>query len=379
MDLFRAAGVDLPGGSHGARRRPLPQVAVAPLFAVKVIDKALGLTAFNPTGEQLAAAKDYARRARSAGFAKQKETGVRQFFFEKILGTVLGYTQYNPDGPHTLGFERRIRNGSVDVALGRFSDTAGDVIAAPFEMKGPDTTDLDAIMAGRGKSPVQQAWEYAIDAPGVQWVLVSNCLEIRLYRFGRGRDAYKKFDLTRLDEPDEHRRLSLILNAKRFLDGGTEALLRETDEAYRDVTNELYAEYKGLRDRLIQFLIDAAGGPLLQRRIAIELAQKLLDRVLFIAFGGGTGLMPPGLLERAAKEQNAFRPVPVWTNFQDLFMSFYKSSGPPLEIWAYNGGLFAPDAMLDQVFLPDYLSAEIAKLGQWDFGSEVPVTVLGRI
>ena len=58
-------------------------------------------------------------------------------------------------------------------------------------------------MPGRGKTPVQQAWDYAIDVPGAKWVLVSNCLEIRLYGFGRGRDAYELFDLTRLDDPEE--------------------------------------------------------------------------------------------------------------------------------------------------------------------------------
>jgi SAM-dependent methyltransferase len=226
---------------------------------------------------------------------------------------------------------------------------------------------------------VQQAWEYAVDAPGVQWVLVSNCLEIRLYRFGRGRDTYEKFDLTQLDDPDEHRRLFLVLGAKRFLGGDTEALLVSSDNANRDVTNVLYSDYSKLRNSLIAYLIDAADGPRLERRTAIELAQKLLDRVLFIAFSGGTGLMPPGLLDRAAKEKNAFRPEPVWTNFQRLFNFVDRGSGPPLDIWAYNGGLFAPDPVLDGLILPDHLAAEIARLGQWDFGSEVPVTVLGHI
>jgi hypothetical protein len=379
MDLFRAAGLDLGGGSHGAKRRAASQTVRTPLFAAKVVGKALGLAALNPTNEQLAAAKDYARRARSAGFGKQKETRVRQLFYEQVLGKILGYTQYDPDRSYTLGFERPIRSGSVDVALGRFSDAGDDTIAAPFEMKGPETLDLDAIMPGRGISPVQQAWGYAVDAPGVQWVLVSNCLEIRLYRFGRGRDTYEKFELTRLDDLDEHRRLLLVLDAKRFLGGETEALLAETDNVNRDVTNELYKDYKALRDRLIAYLIDAADGPRLKRRAAIEMAQKLLDRILFIAFGGGTNLLPPGLLERAAKEQNAFRPEPVWTNFQNLFRFVDRGSGPPLEIWAYNGGLFAPDEALDGLVLPDYLAADIAKLGQWDFGSEVPVTVLGHI
>ncbi len=116
-------------------------------------------------------------------------------------------------------------------------------------------------MPGRGRSPVQQAWDYAIDAPGSRWVLVSNCLEIRLYGFGRGRDAYEVFDLTRLDEPEEHARLWLILSAGQLLGGPTDRLLRETDSAYKDVTARLYEEYRELRSRLIGFLTDAAEGP----------------------------------------------------------------------------------------------------------------------
>ena len=88
-------------------------------------------------------------------------------------------------------------------------------------------------MPGRGRSPVQQAWDYAIDAPGSRWVLVSNCVEIRLYGFGRGRDAYELFDLTKLDDPEEHARLCMMLSAERLLGGATDALLRETDSAYK--------------------------------------------------------------------------------------------------------------------------------------------------
>jgi hypothetical protein len=58
-------------------------------------------------------------------------------------------------------------------------------------------------MPGLGKTPVQQAWEYADDARGAKWVLVSNCIEIRLYGYGRGREAYEVFDASRLDERDE--------------------------------------------------------------------------------------------------------------------------------------------------------------------------------
>ncbi len=350
-----------------------------PLVTPKVLEEAIRLSVFNPTDEQVAAAKDYARRARGKDFAKQKETSIRNLFFEKVLGIVLGYQQYDPDRTYTLGFEKQIRNGAVDVAIGRFSDADGDNLVAPLEMKGPAFHNLDAIMPGRGQSPVQQAWGYAMDAPGVSWVLVSNCLEIRLYRFGRGRDAYEVFDLTRLDDRDELRRLYMLLDAKRLLEGKTEELLLATDNALKAVTDDLYKQYKDLRDNILSFVTESAGGPKLPRRTAIEPVQKLMDRILFVAFGGGTGLLPPRLLQKAAAETSSFNPQPLWNNFQQLFRFVDRGSGPPLHIWAYNGGLFAADPMLDAIALPDHLTGAIAELGNWDFGSEVPVTVLGRI
>ncbi|MEJ1938885.1 hypothetical protein WDZ92_52475, partial [Nostoc sp. NIES-2111] len=209
---------------------------------------------------------------------------------------------------------------AVDVALGRFNPAEGVVeLVAPFELKGPDTGVRDRVMPGRGRSPVQQAWVYAIVAPGSLWLLVSNCLEIRLYGFGRGRDAYEMFDLTRLDEPEEHARLWLVLSQDRLLGGPTERLLRETDSAYKDITNALYRQYDALRKRLIQFLIDSVEGPKLATLPAIETAQKILDRILFIAFAQRTDLLPDRLLEDASVDQNKFLPQPIWKNFLALF------------------------------------------------------------
>ena len=51
--------------------------------------------------------------------------------------------------PYSLAFERAIRRGSVDVALGRFGlSDRPDEIVAPFELKGPTTRNLDVIMPG---------------------------------------------------------------------------------------------------------------------------------------------------------------------------------------------------------------------------------------
>jgi hypothetical protein len=381
MDLFAAAGIDLGDGGRGGHpgRPVIPRSLRVRLFNHKVVAAARNRFTFAPNDRQAEAASRYLKAVTNRSFAKRKETEVRNLFVQTVLGDILGYTQVGSDPPYTLAFERRIRRGTVDVALGRFGMPDGhDEIVAPFELKGPGTSDLDAVMPGRGRSPVQQAWDYAIDAPGAGWVLVSNCVEIRLYGFGRGRDAYELFDLAKLDDPEELVRLCLILSADRLLGGATDDLLRYTDSEYRTITNDLYVDYKGLRDRLIGVLVDAANGPRLPMAAAIEPAQKLLDRILFIAFAQRTDLLPDRLLERASKARNDFVPEPRWRNFQALFRAVDEGNGQ-LNIWPYNGGLFAADPVADSLELPDALAEEVAKLGQWDYRSDVPVTVLGHI
>jgi type I restriction-modification system DNA methylase subunit len=380
MELFAAAGIDLPPtGSEGRRRRGIPRSLRVPLFNYKVVQQARDRIAFAPSEEQTKVAEAYARKVKNPKFLKQKETAVRNLFIQDVLQTVLGYSPFDPAAPYSIAFEQQIRSGAVDVAVGRFNTPdRADYIAAPFELKGPGTQDLDVVMPGRGRSPVQQAWDYAIDTPGARWVLVSNCIEIRLYGFGRGRDAYETFDLGRLDEPEEHARLWLVLSAENFLGGATDRLLRETDSAYKDITEDLYRQYKTLREQLIDFLTGAADGPKLTALKAIETAQKLLDRILFIAFAQRTDLLPDRLLERASTDQNHFVPQPIWANFLALFRAVDRGNNR-LAIWAYNGGLFEDDPVADTLIVPDELAKDIAKLGQWDYRREVPVTVLGHL
>ncbi|BCH12094.1 hypothetical protein MesoLj131c_63520 [Mesorhizobium sp. 131-3-5] len=377
-----ASGIDLLSSGKSGKRTPT-RVAHVPLFAPKAIDQAMGKKVLAPTEEQVAAAAKYARNIKSETFRKQKETAVRNAFYDEILKGVLGYQGFSGEAEYSLVFEHPLRGKQVDAALGRFFPSGeGNQVAAPFEMKGPTTPDLDKIMPGRGISPVQQAWDYAADVPGAKWVLVSNCLEIRLYRFGRGRDTFERFDLSRLDDSAQLKRMLLLLEARRFLDGGTEDLLTESDAALKGVTDELYEDYRKLRDTLIGFLRDSAGGPKLAQFQAIETAQKLLDRVIFIAFASGNGMLPKTIFQRAITQKDDFEPKPVWRNVSRLFRwvdGGNASSNPDLDIWPYNGGLFAHDPVADTVELPDHLAGEMAKLLEWDYGQEVSVTVLGHI
>lgn len=381
MNLFAAAGIDIGDGGAGGRagRAGVTRSLRRPLLNHRVVADESRRFTFNPTDEQRKAAQKYAETARSAKFRSTKETAARPTFIQRILQDVLGYRLIEGDDNYTLASEYPVRGGSVDVALGQFGrrDTADDVFA-PFELKGPATIDLDAIMPGRGRSPVQQAWDYATDIPGARWVLVSNCVEIRLYAFGRGRDAYEMFDLTRLDDPDEQRRLCMLLSARQLLGGVTDALLKATESAYKDISNKLYVDYSALRERVIAFLTGATDGPKLPARRAIEVTQKILDRILFIAFAQRTDLLPDRLLKGAAEEVNRYVPRPVWENFQGLFRAVDEGSGT-LNIWGYNGGLFEADPEADSIIIPDPLARDLARLGEWDYRSDIPVTVLGHI
>jgi hypothetical protein len=381
MNLFMAAGIDLPSSGSGGKR-PATRLARTPLFVPKTVQAALASKAIDPSEQQRQLAAKYARNIKSAGFRKQKETAVRNAFFDEILKGVLGYRGVSGDEEYSLAFEHPILGRSVDAALGRFSPSGEGQVVAPFEMKGPDTSDLDRIMAGRGISPVEQAWNYASAIPGANWVLVSNCLEIRLYRFGRGRETYEHFDLSRLDDPEQLARFILLLDARRFVEGGTEELLEQSDAALKSVTDELYEQYSALRGKLVGFLAHEADGPRLSLPQAIEAAQKLLDRVIFIAFACGNGMLPKTIFQRAVNQKDDFDPKPVWQNVNRLFRwvdTGNSSSNPALDVWPYNGGLFAEDPVADRIILPDYLAEQMATLLGWDYGEEISVNVLGHI
>ncbi len=116
--------------------------------------------------DHLAALDAWAEMIRSGRVYALKETALHGQFAAKIIEGVLGYHGPAGGADYTVATEQAILRGSVDLALGRFGGKTPEILA-PFELKGADTRDLDAIMPGRNKTPVQQAWEYAMNARGV--------------------------------------------------------------------------------------------------------------------------------------------------------------------------------------------------------------------
>ena len=306
---------------------------------------------------------------------QHKETSLQAEFRQNLIEKVLGYKGPVGNVAYTLSTEQKILRGSVDLAIGQFSETDHRIIA-PLELKGANTKDLDAIMPGRTKSAVQQAWEYATNAPGVKWVMVSNYVELRFYGFGEGTQAYERLDLAQLTDPAEYARLMLLLGADNLLSGRTADLLAESRREDKDITNALYADYKSLRGTLIFAVRQQL--PDVDPLQAITAAQTVLDRVLFTAFAEDTGLLPDRILEKAFEHSDPFNPRPVWDNFKGLFAAINKGNHQ-LSVPPYNGGLFAPDPVVEQLNIPDQICEKFKDIGAYDFGSEISVTVLGHI
>lgn len=325
--------------------------------------------------DHVAALEAWAEMIATGRIYDLKEKALYGEFTSKLIEGVLGYRGPTAGAEYTVATEQAILRGSVDLALGRFGGKTPEILA-PFELKGADTRDLDAIMPGRNKSPVQQAWEYAMNARGVKWVLVCNYIELRLYGFGEGTAAYETFQLARLTEPEEYARFMLLLSADNLLSGRTLDLLKESRLEDKDITDKLYDDYNTLRIKLIGAVqaADARVDPL----DAIAVAQKILDRVLFVAFAEDTGLLPGNTLADAFNERNRFNPRPVWENFKGLFNAIDRGDEKS-KIPRYNGGLFQPDARIDRLELPDDICEGFKTLGGYDFASEVSVTVLGHI
>jgi type I restriction-modification system DNA methylase subunit len=348
-----------------------------PLFHPKVIKKITEAPIPVPE-EHAEILKTWAQSIEDLTIYKQKETSLHGTFKDKIVTQILGYHPFSSGAKNYDVFpEFPLAGNRVDLALGVFNpnDESAAQCVAPFELKGAKTK-LDSIMAGRNKTPVQQAWEYAMDAKGARWVLVSNYLEIRLYAVGYGRQDYELFDLRTLYEPKNYTRFMALLAKDNLLGTATLSLLDQSAKQDKDITNKLYQDYKILRYNLIGNI--RGHNPAIEQAPAVSCAQTILDRILFIAFAEDKDLLPANSLKQAFEHKDPYTPRPVWETYKALFRSINEGN-PSLKIPKYNGGLFSDDPEINALNLPDSIFEGFKKLGDYDFDTEVSVNILGHI
>jgi hypothetical protein len=329
---------------------------------------------------------DWAKMLGSGAADRKKETELLPGFVSDVFEGALGYTR-PPAAPYTLKREALIQvDGKfADAGLGRFG-AGPDAFAAVLEGKGPKDP-LDRPFAGRKRSAVEQAMLYAVQLR-VDWYLVTNLRETRLYCKRQDTAHYERFDTARLAADDaEFRRFVFLLGADRVAPAAgpnhLDALLADSRRIGRELTADYYAEYRDLRRRT--FAAVREHNPGRDPRELLAATQKVLDRVLFVAFCEDRGLLPAEIVARAYTHADPFRPRPVWDNFKGLFEAVDRGRDA-LSIPGYNGGLFARDPAVDSLTVPDDVCAGFKRLADYEYGPTagpdrkvIDVEILGHI
>jgi type I restriction-modification system DNA methylase subunit len=301
---------------------------------------------------------------------KLKEEEYQDGFLRDLFVDALGYA-LNPDDNYNL--LREFKNQSD----GKKADGAilkdGKAIAV-IELKSTKTKDLTSV--------TQQAFNYKNNQPGCKYVITSNFQKLRFYIDYA--DEHEEFDLFHLSREDFE--LFYLILSKDSVFADIPLKLKEESIFHEEnVSKQLYKDYSVFKNKLFENLVKNNSN--YDKLTLFKKSQKLIDRFLFILFAEDRGLLPPNLINRiitrfdVLKEEDNYKPLyDIYNQFFDYLNFGRKGKTLADDIPAYNGGLFYPDEILDELKIDDNaLIDDLRKLSSYDFNSEVDVNILGHI
>jgi len=310
---------------------------------------------------------------------QMKETSIEGEFCKEVFGDALGYTLF-ADNKENWNFQQKyfVNGGHADAAVGIFGSHKKPQIHAVIELKGPKVNvDKDRF---NGRTTVQQCWDYLNALPDCPWGIVCNYVSFRLYHRNHTPRVYELFTLQDLRKKEKFLQFYYLLEKGGLIPPTPRAdsLLEKCTTRQRQVGDELYARYHNERLKLITYLSSPERNFPLDK--AIRITQKLLDRIIFIAFCEDRGLLPTKSINQAWEYVAPFeRGTPrKWKNFIALFESIDKGN-VNRDIPPYNGGLFSEDKDIDNLDLDDDWTNFFKNIGDYDFRYEINVDVLGHI
>jgi hypothetical protein len=322
----------------------------------------------------------WANLERSGRLAAMNETQLRGDFLAQIFGQALGYAGAADDTPiWNLDQHLPIEGEFPDAVLGTFRQDEPKNPLAVIELKGPAVhPDRDR---SNGRTAVDQCWDYLVNLPRTcRWGIVSNIVSFRLYERDSTKRRYEHFSLQSLLDIKIFREFYVLFHRKGLIDRTAvqraDVLLERSRNRQSEVGEELYDNYSRCRTDLIAYLHFELHHPV---DAAIEMAQRLFDRIMFIAFCEDRDLLPQDSIPKAMKVAG-FHDVtnPRWQNFKNLFR-FIDGGYPPHGIAKYNGGLFQEHAV-DRLNLPDEPWTNFfSTVSGYSFADEVNLDVLGHL
>ncbi|MCX6307892.1 MAG: N-6 DNA methylase [Bacteroidia bacterium] len=297
-----------------------------------------------------------------------KEEQFQEGFLRELFVNILGYT-LNPHSNFNLTTELKNSSNSRKVDGAILKD--GEAVAV-IELKSTDTTDLDSVEA--------QAFGYKSHQPKCTYVVTSNFEKLRFYV--QNAVEHLEFDLFKLTK-DQFSLLWLCLSKDNLLNDIPLKIKESSVWQEEDVTKKLYADYSKFREAIFNNLVQNNSDK--DKLVLFKKTQKLLDRFLFIFFAEDRQLLPPNSVTEIIKQWTTLKEldnyIPLYERFKKYFGYMNTGhKGQKYDIYPYNGGLFAPDEILDTVSIDDdILLIHTQKLSQYDFDTEVDVNILGHI
>ena len=296
-----------------------------------------------------------------------KEEEFQAKFLEKIFVDCFGYkSQYDSAEEGNLFFEQKNTSNSkkADGAIKK----DGEVIAV-IELKSTKTKNLDDVK--------NQAFGYYTNNSKCEYVITSNFNKLRFY-IERNED-YLEFDLFNIDK-EKFKLLWLCLDSKNLLEGKPKEIKNKSLINEEKITKKLYQDYSTFRQELFNNLIE--NNQTIEKRVILNKTQKLLDRLLFILFSEDRGLLPANSISEIINHWE-FGGDSLYSTFLTYFEIINKGRpkrGDKKGIYAYNGGLFSEDVVLNTLNISDdVLLSNAKKLTKYDFESDVSVDILGHI
>ena len=309
-----------------------------------------------------------------------KEEQFQEGFLRELFVNILGYT-LNPTPKFNLTTELKNQKGSKKADGAILKD---DKALAVIELKGTNTKDLESIR--------QQAFDYKANQVGCVYVITSNFEKLRFY-INNAVD-FEEFNLFTLTEK-EFKLFYLCLVKDQLLNNKPLTIKEASIFEEESITKKFYADYSVFKRELYRDLVkrnmkNDSLRELTEKNIKLALfkkSQKLIDRFLFILFAEDRGLLSPNSILTILNEWNALEELDVQVPLYDRYKQYFgyldtgrKGTDKKEEIFAYNGGLFQPDAILDAMVIDDdLLYRHTKKLSTYDFESQVDVNILGHI
>jgi hypothetical protein len=297
-----------------------------------------------------------------------KEEQFQEGFLNELFVRILGYTlNPNPNFNLTTEYKNIKDSKKADGAI-----LVNESVKAVIELKGTNTTDLSKIES--------QAFGYKNNQPDCIYIITSNFEKLRFYIDNA--IEFIEFNLFKLTKTD-FEILYLCLAYDQIAKGIPKKVKEESVSQEDAITKKLYSDYSLFKRELHQNLVSQ--NPEFDALTLFRKSQKLLDRFLFLFFAEDRQLLPPNSVRLVLNDWKELQErdvdVPLYDRFKKYFgylNTGYK--GKRYDVFAYNGGLFKPDEILDKVAIDDtLLYKHTSKLSEYDFASEVDVNILGHI